>query len=1110
LFTINNRIAAACGGETVRKPVFLIWTVTAIALLVLQLIALASPLDGTEGDGFFRFLGRFHPLVLHFPVAFLMLAGLLELSRFSPRTLDLSRFAGPVIVLAAALACVTVICGLLLATNEGHAGILVERHRLRGIAVAVFACVAAAAYYSGTLSQNKRLIMGYRICLVAAIGMMGLAAHDGGSLVHGPTFLADHAPGYLAPYLATNVGDDQSDANAAAEGSPLSAETLNRFQRDVGGFFGSYCVRCHGDGKQEANVLLADFDPTFRESMSRHHWNRVLGVLGSHRMPPEDAKQPGAQSRAQAIAWIQDALEEYAYVRRAERANAPLRRLNKRELNFVYQDLFGVNSNFVSSLPADPRSLHGYDTDASMLLVSMSDLRFYHDIARQAVDKYIGTTGSDRDQGVERFFVELEDVYHFGRQEGNQISRDRAAESISKDEIQRLHSKRSVSQPVYRYRKYGPLPYGLIPTGDVPGVGEGRGFARLHEQFMLLKTKLRRGQVVINVSAAMTPGKNGDPSMPRLRLEAGWRKEQSLRVSNVGEYDITARVDEPQSVEFRFRLEDVIIPEPGRIRPETGYNWLLLVLSNAARHEGGTLAGSIYGQIDTNLESSKTEGEAYVEQAASAAIYQEAGYKAWEEHGVPYLHLDALEATITPVEADPDSPWIIAPPDDNSDWAVMNRVKGVLERFLPLAFRRPVRESEIEHYLALFHKLYSAGDGFEVSLQETMAAVLISPEFLFIGYPEDGVQGEPGEIEAVRQNQYLASRLSFFLWSSIPDKRLQELAANLELTDPAVLAGEVDRMLADPKSSRMSRAFADQWLQLDKVFNVGVSNEIYPDFGAEFARLIAEETRATFDDVFRHDRDARTLYSSEHMLLNQELARHYGIDGVWGGDLRRVEVGDVSNRAGLITQASVLTMNSDGSDSHPIKRGVWLLERVLDDPPPPPPPSVPNLDTNDPLLAGLTLKEKIEHHRSLSACSGCHEKIDPWGVVFENFDATGRWRNEITDAAPPGIIDASSVLPDGTEISDFEAFVDYIPKEKESELMGSLVHHMMMYALGRELDILDEQEAESVKMTFRTSGYKLSSLIKAIVQTDAFTNRIQREAEAMIARVKHDEINSVH
>lgn len=1085
--------------ETVRRPVLTIWAIAIAGVLCVQIIALLAPVNGAEGAGFGRFLGRFHPLILHFPVVFLILGGMLELSKLSPRTKQFSEFTGPILILAALTACATVILGLLLASNEGHAGALVERHRGRGISVAVLACIAAAGYYTANHLRDKRLWAGYRVSLVAAIGMMGLTAHDGGSLVHGPTYLADHAPGFLAPILTTHTGKETARTTAvAAEGATISPALLDRFQGDVGSFFGSYCSRCHGDGKQESNVHLGEFDPTFSENMSAHHWNRVLGVLGSHRMPPVDAKQPGDQTRAQAIAWIQDALEEHAYARRAERANAPLRRLNKREINHVYQDLFQVESNFVAALPADPRSEHGYDTDASLLMVSMSDLRFYQDIAREAVDRYVHVT--ERTDDTELFFVEMEDVYHFGRNEGDDLSHERAAVPLSASEIERIKNSREGKTPTYRYRKYGPLPYGLIPTGDVRGVGEGRGFARLHEQFMLLRTSHRRGEVTVKVHAAMTPGANGDPSMPHLRLEAGWRKKQSLRVSKMGGYDITASLDDPQVVEFKFRLEDVIIPEKGRRAPDTEHSWLLLVLSNAARHENGALAGSIYGQVDPNLPSYVTEDIPFIEQAEAAAEYQEAGYKAWEEGGVPYLHFDAVEARIIPIESDQDSPWLIQPPVDDTRVAENDRVREVMSRFLPVVFRRAVQETEVERFVALFEQLRDTGEGFETSIKETMAAALISPKFLYIGFPQDDLKGDPEHVEAVRQNHYLASRLSFFLWSSMPDQELRELADDLQLSDPAVLSAQVDRMLAEPRSSRMSYAFANQWLQLDKVSNVGVSTELYPDYGTEFSKLIAEESRVTFDDVYRNDRDARTLFSSEHMILNEELARHYGVPGVAGGNLRRVEVGGLPQRAGLMTQASILTMNSDGRDSHPIKRGVWLLERVLNDPPPPPPPSVPDLDTNNPLLADMTLKEKIEHHRSLSACSGCHEKIDPWGVVLENFDATGRWRDtvQVNETAAPREIDASSVLPDGTQIADFEAIAAYLQDDKQDDLMGSLVHHLMSYSLGRELDILDEKEAHTVEATFRASGFKLSSLVKAVVQTDAFTNRNQHEAKLTV------------
>lgn len=1094
-----------------------VWFLALLGIAVVLFFAQIAPLTGQEGADTGRFLGRFHPLLLHFPVAFLCLTVLLEIARLLPATRHLARFVGPALVLTALSACATVVLGILLGANEGHAGALVERHRERGIYVAIVSCIAAALYFTAShLNANrsmsrrrnsrrrssKVLWSAYGVSLSAAFVLMGLTAHDGGSLVHGPSYLADYAPKALVPLLeghapavAINASGNPSDALPAGDSAhmtPISDQLHQRYRREVGAFLNGYCSRCHGDGLQEANVRFDEFDSMLRGEASQHDWQRVLGVLGAHRMPPVEAKQPNDQQRATAIAWIQEALQEQALARRAARANAPLRRLTKRELNHTMQDLFNVSSDFVGRLPSDPRSEHGYDSDASLLLVSMSDLRLYHDIARQAVQRYVRF--GERSDTREQYFVELEDVYHYGRLEGNTLSYQRAAKPLTNAELSSIKNARKNKAVVYRDRKYGPLPHGFIPTGDVPGVGEGRGFARLHEQFMLLKTSQDKGEVRVRVSAAMSPGRDGDASLPRLRLEAGWRKKQSLRVSNVGEYDIVGRQDSPQTVEFKFRLEDVIAPESARL-DETGKDkWLLLVLSNAARHEGGTLAGSIYGQMDTELPSAKDAAIPFVEQAQWAADYTVAGLKKWAEAGVPYLYLDALEAEIIPIESDKKLAWSVPVPNTSDDLeAELAIVEGVLREFASIAFRRSVSEAELAKLTQLFSSLRADGDSYETAVRETLAGVLISPHFLYIGYPlpDQTPSNRLADYEQLNKNHYLASRLSYFLWSSMPDTQLKELAAKGQLIDPYVLATQVDRMLSDPRSKRLTQSFADQWLQLDKLSNVGVSYERYPDYGVEFSALTAQQSIATFQDNFHNHRDARALYSSKAMMLNDQLARHYGVPDVIGGDIRRVELDQDIDRAGLLTQASILTINSDGTESHPIKRGVWILERVLNDPPPPPPPSVPDLDPNNPLLAGLTLKQKIEQHRELSACSGCHEKIDPWGILFEGFDATGRSRThvKVEGVDEPLAIDASSTLPNGEQLNSVSELSSYLLEQREDDLMASLVDHLMIYALGRELDILDMQEAKTIHSIFRSSGYRLSELTKAIVQSDAFSNR---------------------
>lgn len=1076
-----------------KKSIVKIWSLALVGIMTVFLISFLVPLNGIEGTGIGRFLGRFHPLVLHFPIACLSLGVLFELTRPFSKFSYLRKAVGPILVLTAVSACVTAIIGILLGGNEGHAGELIERHRFRGISFSVLVCIVAAIYYTSLIAKKRKIWIGYAISLFASVGLMGLTAHDGGSLVHGPTYLADHAPPFLAPLLITHIPDKGSDIKTgSSKPSVISPDHISRFNSDVGAFFNGYCSRCHGDGKQEANVHLASLDPSFEVFSSQHDWERVLGVLGAHRMPPEKAKQPSDGQREAAMNWIHSALEQYAYARRAEQAGAPLRRLTKRELNHVYQDIFNVDIDFTSRLPADPLSELGYDTDANLLMVSMSDLSLYQDVARDAVEKYVAF--GERDEAVDHYFVEMEDVYHYGRQDGDKLSYKRAPHPVAREAIEAIKKRREKATPKYRDRLYGPLPFGPIPNGDVPGVGEGRGFARLHEQFMLLRTKHNKGEVVIRAYAAMKPGASETDSPPRLRLEAGWRNIQSLRAKVIGEHDITAPKENPQVVEFRFQLEEVIAPDTARWYEEGDERWLLLVLSNYARHENGILAGSIYGQIDMDLPASATEATPYLEQAATAAKQQENGLKVWRDGDVPYLLLDAVEATITPVNANANSPWVIAIPSTSAD-SEMEALEESLKILLPKVYRRSVNAEEFDRYKRLFTTLRDSGNSFEKSFRETLVSALISPHFLYLGHPDSRLSPDNPEDKKIAENLYLASRLSFFLWSSLPDETLQEHAENGRLADPAILASETERMLQDPRSKRFTETFAKQWLHLGKLSDTSISEEIYPEYSPQFAKLTEAETISTVQDNFHNDRDARELFQSSHMILNDQLARHYGVKDVLGGDLRRVETGPTEQRSGLLTQASILAMNSDGEDSHPIKRGVWLLERILFDPPPPPPPSVPELDTNNPELAGLSLKQQIEHHRKLSACSGCHEKIDPWGIAFENFDATGKWRDTVLVSGEQKPVDASSVLPGGRANKSLAELRNYLGKEKERELMMGIVQHLMVYALGRELDVLDEAEAKTIYASFRASGYKLTDLTKAIVQSDAFTNRNTSSAQ---------------
>ncbi|MFC3122693.1 DUF1592 domain-containing protein [Agaribacter flavus] len=1110
-----------------KRKLFVLGGLSLCGIALVLIWAMLFPVDGMSSGGLPRFLGRFHPLALHFPVVCLLLAAISEIAGLHIKTRFFAKVRFPMLLVGAFSAVITVMLGLMLASTEGHQGELISRHRAGGIVVAVLSCLTLLLYCSAKhMTKFRYYKHAYRFTLTCSVVAMMLTAHDGGSLVHGEGYLAEHAPEFLKKVLQSNKADkyeteSHQNPQNSDKVSAISSAVLDRYEQELSPFIKAYCARCHGAGKQEANVRLDTLDPAFMQFSSQYEWQKVLDVLGAHRMPPDDAKQPSDAKRAQAITWIRDALHEHAYAKRAERKASSIRRLSRRELNYTYQDLFGVDADFATHLPSDAKSLHGYDTDANTLLVSMSDLKAYQEMARQAVSRYVEFASNDKrdTKQTDYYLVEMEDIYHYCRLEGDKLSYERAPAPMPFYAFEQAKMARQNKVAEYRYRDYGPLPFGQIPVGDVRGLGEGRGFARAHEQFMLIKTRHRVGEVVVNVHSATTGDSSGKGSRPKLRVEAGWRKEQSLRVKVVGEDDITAPLSSPQQSEFRFRLEDVVAPASATFYDENSeYNWLLLVFSNYARHEKGALGGSIYGQIDMNLASAQHVVPTFITQAANAKASQAQAEKAWREAQLPVLKLDAVEISITPVQEDQSSPFVIPAIAGMSEQEERKLVEQSLKKFLERAFRRLVSTTELADYFGLYKDLRRQGDSFKTALRETLAASLISPEFLYIGFPtsiqgneqpamqnvsypldhENHANSASSEEKNNYSHQVLASKLSYFLWSSMPDKRLRQLAHEGRLNDPYVLSTEVDRMLDDPKSRRMSADFVKQWLQLDKFDNITVAGDKFPEYGDELGQSMIQQSILRFQDNFHQNQDARKLYFSDHMILNKVLARHYGIENFESGEFDRVTLPNTDDsdwippNLGLMTHASVLTINSDGEDSHPIKRGVWLLERVFNEPPPPPPPSVPDLDPNNPLLAGLSLKQKIEQHRALSACSGCHEKIDPWGVLLENYDALGRWRDTTeTEQAQSVPVDASSILPDGTEVNSLLEFRVYLRDEREEKLMKAIVHHMMLYALGRELDILDEKEAEAIYSSFRASGYRLSALTKAIVQSDAFTNREQ-------------------
>jgi mono/diheme cytochrome c family protein len=407
--------------------------------------------------------------------------------------------------------------------------------------------------------------------------------------------------------------------------------------------------------------------------------------------------------------------------------------------------------------------------------------------------------------------------------------------------------------------------------------------------------------------------------------------------------------------------------------------------------------------------------------------------------------------------------------------------REILSALARKAFRRPVVEADIQDVMALYDVGRGSGD-FEAGIQLALQRILVDPEFLF-RIEKDPPAIAPGTAYELSDLE-LASRLSFFLWSSIPDEELLSLAESERLREPEVLEAQVRRMLTDARASALVDNFAGQWLYLRNVEMVWPNPDFFPDFDANLRESFRRESELFVESIIREDKSVLELLSADYTFVNERLARHYGIPGIYGSHLRRVSLAD-ENRHGLLGQGSILTVTSYATRTAPTIRGKWLLENILGAPPPPPPADVPSLDET----AGangeeLTVRELMEMHRSNPVCASCHRVMDPLGFALENFDATGRWRME--DGGNP--IDASGVTPDGFALNGPADLRAYLLSHPE-QFVTTTTEKMMTYALGRGVEYYDQPAVRRIIREAEADNYSWSSIVLGVVNSVPFQMR---------------------
>lgn len=561
-------------------------------------------------------------------------------------------------------------------------------------------------------------------------------------------------------------------------------------------------------------------------------------------------------------------------------------------------------------------------------------------------------------------------------------------------------------------------------------------------------------EIRVKVKADL-PEKKGP--IPRLRVVVGYRPDTLLQEKTLAELDITK--EGMHEYVFRGRLENFPLP----VRGQGKYPGLLVNVMNVANE---------YAEV--KMEKRKDEKG------------KDRNFRI-EDPDLPYLAVESVEFKGPIYES-----W---PPKHHQDILIDSKEKypdneakqvaHILKNFLPKAWRKEVAPEEVEKLTSFFTRIRPDFPSFEEALRETLVLVLVSQDFLYLMEPESQEKRKLNSHE-------LAARLSYFLWNTLPDDWLRDLANQNKLTEPDALRQKVARMVKDPRADEFIRTFATQWLDVDAIDRIEIEPNIYGKPHPDLKENFRNETIHFFGEILRRNLSAENFIESDFQLVNQELADHYKIKGVYGGDFRKVKKS--AERGGVLTHGSVLLGHSTGYDSSIIKRAVFVRKNLLNDPPPPPPPNVPPLDESDPKFSKLPIREQLGIHRDDPACADCHLNIDPWGQMFEAYGATGLIREEIPRKHGKKVVarhpvDSTGKLPDGRELKNLDELKKYLLTERRQQFAQALTSKLLAYAMGRSLEFSDEPLVEEITKKSLKNGLRLQSLVESIVTSEAFLTK---------------------
>ncbi|MAT48084.1 MAG: hypothetical protein CMO35_11750 [Verrucomicrobiaceae bacterium] len=796
-------------------------------------------------------------------------------------------------------------------------------------------------------------------------------------------------------------------------------------------FLSQYCYKCHGPEKQKAMRRFDALSSSIRDFQQLEQWQEIVDQLNLGEMPPQDEEQPATKERLTAVKAMTEAIKAARERFGGSGQHTALRRLNKVEYQNTISDLLSLNLdgwNPAEDFPAEVTA-EGFDNNGSKLVTSGLLLQKYLPAAETAINR----ATHFKAEPETRSYTQKSPFYFDGK----------SAKGLPK--LFSVDRFRFVPETPYtdlygRHYRGGHI--GFLPLQRQGGVSHGGNYT--------IRVRAAAVDRTHDYGKIISDFRNGDPLV--LEIASVDRRGSVTSAGNVSKmvslstYELTS--EEPQWFEWTGHLDKGYEPE--------------------IRFRNGTTATKRLTRLLLNKADEFPEFKPYAKMRETDT----GGLERW--HGVlkayegPKLRVWEIQVEGPHLEQWPPAGHHALYGNINEQGLNLKTINKRLWSFARSAFRRPPTESELNPILELVAAKLKAGIKPVEALQIGFQAILCAPGFLYLN------EGE-GELSGYA----LASRLSYFLWSSMPDEELLETAASGKLDEPITQREQVERMLSDPKAQRFVSNFTRIWLELDNIGKMPPSRDFISYYRDNLERAMRKETEHFFGHILKENLPPREFLAANYSFLNRELAEHYGMSGLKGNHFRKVILPHKS-RGGILGHGSFLTASANGVDTSPVVRGIYVMNKLLDYTPPPPPDDVPAIDPD--VRGATTLREQLIKHRADAACAQCHNKIDPAGFALENYDAIGAWRDQYPGKLK---IDPSGKLSNGKPFASSAEFRELIGIQHET-FTRCLTKKLLTYAVGRKLNSGDRPTIDRIAEGMTRKGAGLRDLIHAIVLSDSF------------------------